>query len=102
MKLLTKEVLKNLVPFGTTAGCEEKDITCKVKFFSPDSNYTFYAIEYDPTRRVFYGYGVFGYDGEWGEVSLTELETAKGNLGLPLERDRYFEPTKMSDIVSKY
>jgi hypothetical protein len=35
----------------------------------------------------------FGYP-ELGSVSLSELESVRGQLGLPIERDLYFTPTK--------
>jgi hypothetical protein len=31
---------------------------------------------------------------ELGSVSLSELESVRGRLGLPIERDRHFSPTK--------
>ncbi len=68
-----------------------------VKFFSPDSNWTWYAAEFDG-EDIFYGL-VVGHEIELGYFSLSELEKAKGALGLGIERDRYFEPRTLKDLM---
>lgn len=99
MKFLTKELEKKLPPLGSTENVptEEKEII--VKFFSPYSNWTWYAVEYDPTDRVFFGL-VHGFEKEWGYFSLDELESAKkGSLNL-VERDLWWKVgTKIKDII---
>jgi len=42
---------------------------------------------------LFYGL-VDGFEKEWGYFSLKELESVRGPLGLGIERDIYFKPTK--------
>jgi hypothetical protein len=96
MNLLTKANLKALPPLGSTDG-KGGDTLAKVKFFTPDSNWTWYAVEYDPDAKLFFGL-VDGFEMELGYFSLTELEAARGPLGLPIERDRYFDPTPLSAI----
>src|SRR5713226_7696141 len=87
-KLLDQESRKNLPELYSNedTGLEAKAI---VKFFSPDSNWTWYASEFDG-QDLFFGL-VVGLETELDYFSLSELETAKGALGLPIERDRYFE-----------
>lgn len=74
----------------------EKDPICQVKFFTPDSNWTWYAIEYDQ-EDTFFGL-VCGFEIELGYFSLGEMWAAHGPLGLKIERDTHFEPTRLSDI----
>ncbi len=78
---------------------EEKGLEAEalVKFFSPDSNWTWYAAEFDG-EDIFYGL-VAGLEVELGYFSLSELEKAKGALGLGIERDRYFEPRSLKDLI---
>jgi len=97
MKLLTKELERKLPPLYSTEKVEipEKKLICK--FFTPDSNWTWYATEYNPKERLFFGL-VDGFDKEWGYFSLTELEAVRGKLGLPVERDRYFSPKKFKEL----
>ena len=40
---------------------------------------------------------VDGHEREFGYFSLPELESVKGPLGLPIERDRFFDPTPISN-----
>jgi hypothetical protein len=67
-----------------------------VKLFSPDGNATWLLTELDPNGE----YLAFGLcdlglgEPELGYVSLHELAAARGPLGLPLERDLYFAPTR--------
>jgi len=97
MKLLTKELENQIPPLRTQ---EEKgmDAVVYAKFFTPDSNWTWYITEYDPADRLFFGY-VIGLENEFGYFSLDELESVKGPLGLPIERDLYFMPKPLSEIV---
>jgi hypothetical protein len=43
---------------------------------------------------------VIGFEREWGYFALSELEAAKGPLGLPIERDLHFEPTPISQVLA--
>ena len=67
-----------------------------VKFFTSDSNLIWYAMEFDG-EDTFFGL-IFGQEKELGYFSLTELKAAKGPLGPSIERDLYFEPTKISAL----
>ena len=46
----------------------------------------------------FFGF-VRGHADEWGYFLLSELQQARGPLGLPIERDLYFEPGRFTDVV---
>lgn len=87
MKLLTQEIRKKLPALG------EGDGTAHVKFFTPDSNWTWYATEFDG-EDTFFGL-VDGFEKEIGYFSLSELQSVTGPLGLPIERDLYFQPVKV-------
>lgn len=78
-------------PIGSTdhVPCENKIAICK--FFTPDSNWTWYACEFDPVERIFFGF-VRGMENEWGYFSLDELESVRAPLGLPIERDQVISP----------
>ncbi len=74
----------------------EVDPIAHLKFFTPDSCWTWYCLEYDPQQRLCFGL-VVGHEREVGYFSLDELETVRGPLGLPIERDLYWEPTRLSE-----
>jgi len=99
MKLLTKEIQKALPKIGSTKKIpiEEKTIVCK--FFTPDSNWTWYAVEGNKEGDDFVFFGlVHGFEKEWGYFSLSELESATAPMGLHIERDKYWEPKKVKDL----
>lgn len=94
MKLLTAEILRRLPKLYSCQ--DEKDPMVQCKFFTPDSNWTWYAIEFDGID-TFFGL-VDGFERELGYFSLNELESIHGALSLPVERDRYFKPCRLSQL----
>ena len=93
MKLLTKEIKQKLPPIGTTAN--QIDPIAIVKFFNPCGIGTWWACEFDPESRIFFGKADLGFP-ELGTFSLDELQSYKGPLGLGIERDMYFKPKPLS------
>jgi hypothetical protein len=91
VKLLTQALRAKLPPLGATDHLSHDDVRVQVKFFTPDSSWTFYAIEFDG-EHVFFGL-VVGFNIEAGYFSLSELEAVRGPLGLPIERDGSASPT---------
>ena len=81
---------------------EEKGMEARavVKFFTPDSNLTWYATEFDGDDTCF-GL-VVGQEIELGYFSLSELEAIRGRLNLPVERDLYFEPKTLAQIKAEH
>lgn len=89
MQLLTEEIRAKLPPIASSGDIKPEDIKIIVKFFDPCGSWTWYATEYDPKDRQFYGL-VRGLETELGYFSLDVLESIKGPLGLGIERDMYF------------
>jgi hypothetical protein len=67
-----------------------------VKFFTPWTSWTWYASEYDPEQRVFFGV-VVGQEREYGNFSLDELEAIRGPGGITIERDLYWKPRPLKE-----
>ena len=98
-KLIPKEILATLPDLydSTITG----DPLCQVKLFTPDSNWTWYIIEFSKSdHSTCYGY-VQGLENELGYFSLEEISSVRGALNLPIERDVYFEPTLLSKIMKE-
>ena len=95
MKLLTQEILGKLPPLYSTESETDPMVICK--FFYPDFSWTWYAIEFDGKDK-FYGL-VDGDENELGYFTLSELLSNKGKLGLPIERDRFFQPCRLSAVM---
>jgi len=97
MKLLTKAIAKQLPPLYSQEKLGTK-ATAFLKLFSPDSNWTWYVTEMDPETGDCFGL-VQGHETELGYFNLNELERVRGPLGLSIERDRWFEPTPLTEFL---
>jgi len=97
MKLLTKALRKKLPGLYQTESKKDPLVICK--FFTPDAQWTWYAIEFDG-KDTFFGY-VDGIFPELGYFSLLELQSVRGSLGLPVERDKWFRPCRLSAIKTR-
>lgn len=100
MKLLTKELEARFPALYATEKKRPEKIKIIAKFFDPSSSWTWYATEFDPVKRVFYGL-VRGLVAEMGYFSLDDLETVKGRLGLGIERDRCFGKHTLDEALEK-
>jgi hypothetical protein len=94
MKLMTAAIRKSLPPLGATEN--DPDPLVRVKFFDPCGSWTWYATEFDG-EDTFFGL-VDGFEKELGYFSLSELESVRGPLGLGIERDLHFPPTRLSEV----
>lgn len=102
-KLFTNAQRRKLLDNGTrSAEGEDIDPQPVVKLFTPDANATWLLTELDPedTNRAF-GLCDLGLGfPELGWVWLPELVELRGRLGLPVERDIYFEAkAKLSEYA---
>ncbi len=73
------------------------DTVAHVKFFTPFSNWTWYATEFDPADGTFFGL-VDGFELELGNFSLVEMEDVNKGKIQKIERDRHFEPMTLGKI----
>ena len=79
-----------------------EDPLIRVKFFTPDSSWTWYVLEYsavapDGAERLCFGLAD-GHEQELGYFSVAELERVRGPMGLRIERDLYFTPCPLSQV----
>jgi hypothetical protein len=99
MKLLTEEIKRKLPKLYEQ---EDKggDAIVYLKMFTPDSSFTFFASEGSQEGDDFIFFGlVNGHEKELGYFSLKELQSVKGPLGLPIERDLYWQPKTLREIA---
>jgi hypothetical protein len=99
MELLTKALVRRFAQVGSQENV--KDPIIIAKFFNPYGAGTWYATEYDPITRTFFGYvSIFGdWNDEWGSFSLEELMDYKGPFGIGIERDLYWQETPASTVI---
>jgi len=95
-KLIPQTLLSDIPDLYATEG--ETNPLCYIKLFTPDSNWTWYIIEFSKSdRNTCYGY-VRGFEDELGYFTLAELESAHSSLGLAIEQDLQFEPTRFATL----
>ena len=97
-ELMPAEVAKDVPPLYATQ--DQEDPVARVKFFTPDSHWSWYASEFDG-EDIFFGL-VIGHFVELGYFSLAELQAVRGPLGLPVERALQFEPTSLEALREHY
>jgi hypothetical protein len=109
MKLLTKADLRKLEsqdpyhPDGPGRELSASEALALVKFFTPDAQWTWFAVSasQDPDTGDVQFFGlVQGLERELGYFWLSELERVRGPLGLPVERDLYWEPVPLADLIN--
>lgn len=110
MKLLTNDIRERLLANGVanrTADGLPRERGCidhkpVVKLFTPDAGCTWLLTELDPEESDI-AFGLcdlgMGYP-ELGYVSISELESVRGKLGLPIERDFNFEATHTLSVYA--
>jgi hypothetical protein len=100
MNLLPAHIRKQLPKLYATEHVKPADKIAVVKFFIPDASWSWYVCEFDG-RDTFFGF-VIGLEAEWGYFSLAELQSVRGPLGLPIERDAHWQLKPMREAEPKY
>jgi hypothetical protein len=107
MKLLPDDLLRKLeaqdpVKIGHELSQEEELVIAK--FFTPDANWTWYAVSASPDPETgdvqLFGL-VDGLEQELGYFWLSQLKEVRGKLGLPVERDLYWEPIPLNRLMEE-
>lgn len=93
--VLIPEDMKDKIPAMRATESQDAPLAM-LKFFTPDSSWTWYVVEYDPEQRICFGL-VIGHEREFGYFSLEELEQIRGPMGLPIERDLHFDPKPVAE-----
>jgi hypothetical protein len=101
MTLITKAQIDQLLANGLAqrAAIDRQDQALDfepvVKLFTPDAQCTWLLTEIDESTDLAFGLCDLGLGcPELGYVSLTELHSVRGKLGLPIERDLNFDADK--------
>ncbi|MHC4329987.1 MAG: DUF2958 domain-containing protein [Planctomycetota bacterium] len=105
MKLLPCKIRERLPSLGEQDGKGGKAVAY-AKCFTPDSSFSWLIAEGSPVRdknNDVVDYILFGLvDGQFKELGyfrLSELESVRGPMGLPIERDLYWKPKTLEEIA---
>lgn len=102
--LIPDEFRERLLANGVrSAAGEDIDPVPVVKLFTPDANATWLLTELDPDRpTIAFGLCDLGLGcPELGYVSLDEIVSVRGPLGLAVERDEHFAETRTLSVLAK-
>ena len=98
MKIVTEEFEELFKDYPLYSQEHEKDPLIVAKIFDPTSSATWFLTEYDPVEKIAFGYVVGMAEDEFGYISLTEMESIQGPLGIGIEQDLYFVQKRLSEV----
>lgn len=94
MELIPQEVKQQIPKLYETE--EQNNPIAYVKLFL--DAWTWYITEMSIDNNICFGYVISPFGAELGYFSLEEIKGIKGNLGIVVERDLSFNPTRLSVI----
>lgn len=94
MELIPKEIKEQIPSLYATEN--QNNPTVFVKLFL--DSWTWYITELSIDGDIAFGYVISPFGAELGYFSLEEIKSIKGSLGIGVERDLKFKPTKLSLI----
>ena len=107
MIILTKAIKEKLIAnhkhhkeYWNDEHPKYKEFKAVLKLFNPTGIGTWYLSELDPETNIAFGLCCLT-EKELGYVNLDELLGFKGQMGLGIERDRYFKPKTFDECKQK-
>ena len=95
MELIPKELINTIPKLYETE--EQTDPIAHMKLFL--DGWTWFITEISIDKNICFGYIISPFcSGELGYFSLEEIKPIRGSLGIGVERDLEFKPTKLTII----
>ncbi len=85
MKIVTKEFEALFKDYPLYSQEHEDDPLVVAKLFDPTGSATWLLTEYDPVQKIAFSWVQGLAEDEFGYISLTEMESIKGPLGIAIE-----------------
>lgn len=98
MELIPQELRAKIPPLYATE--EISDPIIHIKLFL--EGWTWYITELSIDNNICFGYVVSPFGSELGYFSLKEIKTARGSLGIKVERDLSFTQIALSKIKESH
>ena len=99
-KILKERLIKNHIhhkKYWNDEHPQYKEFKAVVKLFNPTGIGTWYLSELNPETNEAFGLACV-HEKELGYIDLNELERFRGQMGLPIERDKWFKANNLSLI----
>lgn len=87
------------LPIEIDWDAEATDIILKIKLFNPTGIGTWWIASYDPESEIAFGVAEL-FERESGSFSMDELVEFRGVFGLPIERDLYYTPRTLAEVLN--
>lgn len=84
---------------STDAAHADPDTLCKVKLFNPTGRGAWYIAGFDPDTGLAFGVADL-FEREAGDIDLNELAAVRVRFGLPIERDLYWDPQTIKELLA--
>jgi hypothetical protein len=94
MELIPQELQKTIPKLYETE--EQTDPIAHIKLFI--DGWSWFITEISMDKDICFGYVISPFGSELGYISLEELASLIGSLGIGVERDVSFKPTRLSVI----
>lgn len=94
INLIPKELINSIPKLYETE--EQNDPLAYIRLFI--DGWTWFITEISIDKNICFGYVISPFGAELGYFSLEEIKGIKGTLGIGVERDLSFKPTKLSII----
>ncbi len=98
MKLITEEFEALFKDYPLYSQEEVEDPLIVAKLFDPCGSASWFLLEYDPVEKIAFGLVKGLAEDELGYISLNEMESIKGPLGIGIEQDIYFQQKRLSCV----
>lgn len=82
----------------TDVAAEIADPICKIKLFNPTGIGRWFIAGFDPETGLAYGVAEL-HEREAGDFDLNEIAAHRGLMGLPIERDLFYTPKRVSELL---
>jgi len=98
MKIVTEEFEALFSEYPLYSQEHESDPLVITKLFDPCGSASWFLLEYDPVEKIAFGYVTGMVADEYGYISLIEIESIQGPLGIGIEQDLYFQQKRLSEV----
>ena len=101
MKLITEEFEDLFKDYPLYSQENAKDPLVVAKLFDPCGSASWFLTEYDSVEKIAFCWVQGLAEDEFGYISLTEMESIEGPLGIGIEQDLYFVQKRLSLLINQ-
>lgn len=101
MKQLIPQTLYHQYQSTYSENNDSNTTLLRCKLFDPCSQWTWYIADYDPITKIAFWFVVWLENERW-DFDLTELENYRWRMWIWIERDLYYSPCTLKDLIENW